>query len=185
MDEHEVEREHGVIQREIAMGRDEPGRVIGKLYNGAMFVEHPEHFPTIGYLELFQQLGRDDVVEYYERMYVPANMHVVAVGDFDADEVMGKIEATFSEYPYEPPYSVYLPKDRKQLGMKYVEDEMDVSLTYMTMGWRTVTLENEDVYPLHVLARILGYGRSSRLYRTVKEDLNLVHTMKPPTSRCT
>ncbi len=177
MDEHEVERENGVIQREIAMGRDEPGRVIGKLYNGAMFVEHPEHFPTIGYLELFQELSRDDLVGYYERMYVPANMHVVAVGDFDADEVMAKIEATFEQYPFETPYSVYLPKDGKQMGMKYVEDEMEVALTYMTMGWRGVTIDNDDVYPLHVLARILGDGRSSRLYRTVKDDLNLVHSI--------
>jgi zinc protease len=177
MDQQEVDRENGVIQREIAMGSDEPGRVIGKLYNGAMFVEHPEHFPTIGYLELFQKLSRDDALKYYERMYVPANMHVVAVGDFDADEVMGKIEAAFGQFPYEAPYPVYLPKDGKQMGMKYVEDEMDVALTYMTMGWRTVTIDNDDVYPLHVLARILGDGRSSRLYRTVKEELNLVHTV--------
>jgi zinc protease len=177
IDEHEVERENGVIQREIAMGRDEPGRVIGKLYNGAMFVKHPEHFPTIGYLELFQQLSRDDAVSYYERMYVPANMHVVAVGDFDAEEVMARIEAAFEQYPYESPYMVYLPKDGKQMGMKYVEDEMEVALTYMTMGWRTVTLDHDDVYPLHVLARILGDGRSSRLYRTVKEELNLVHSI--------
>ncbi len=178
MDEHEVERENGVIQREIAMGSDEPGRVIGKIYNGAMFVEHPEHFPTIGYLELFQKLTRDDAVKYYERMYVPANMHVVAVGDFDADEAMAKIETAFEQYPYEAPYSVYVPVDGKQMGMKYVEDEMDVAMTYMTMGWRTVTIDNDDVYPLHVLARILGDGRSSRLYRTVKEDLNLVHTIE-------
>lgn len=177
MDPDEVERENGVIQREIAMGRDEPGRVIGKLYNGAMFVQHPEHFPTIGYLELFQGLTRDDVVKYYERMYVPANMHVVAVGDFDAEEVMGRLEAAFEQFPYEAPYSVYLPKDGKQMGRKYVEDEMEVGLTYMTMGWRTVTIDNDDIYPLHVLARILGDGRSSRLYRTVKEDLNLVHTI--------
>jgi zinc protease len=178
MDEHEVEREHGVIQREIAMGSDEPARVIGKLYNGAMFVEHPEHYPTIGYLELFQQLGRDDVVKYYERMYVPANMHVVAVGDFDADEMMGRIAEAFSQYPYKAPYALVLPKDRMQMGMKYVEDEMDVGLTYMTMGWRTVTIDNDDVYPLHVLARILGDGRSSRLYRIVKEELGLVHSIE-------
>lgn len=177
MDEHEVERENGVIQREIAMGRDEPGRVIGKLYNGAMFVKHPEHFPTIGYLELFQGLTRDDLVNYYERMYVPANMHVVAVGDFDADEAMAKIEAAFEQFPYEAPYSVVLPKDGRQMGRKYVEDEMDIAMTYMTMGWRTVTIDNDDIYPLQALARILGDGRSSRLYRTVKEELNLVHTI--------
>jgi zinc protease len=177
LDEHEVEREHGVIMREIAMGMDEPNRRIGKLYNGAMFVEHPEHFPTIGYQELFEKLTRDDVVTYYERMYVPANMHVVAVGDFDASEVLDKIEAAFEQYPYRAPASIYMPTDPEQLGMKYVEDDMEIDLTYMTMGWRTVKIGHEDVYPLHVLARILGDGRSSRLYRKVKEELGLAHTI--------
>jgi zinc protease len=173
----EVDREKGVITREISMGRDEPRRRISKLYNGTMFVTHPEHFPTIGYLELFEPLTRDDVVKYYERMYVPANMHVVAVGDFDASVVMEKIETAFSVYPYEPPPTLLLPIDRKQMGMKYVEDDMEIAQTYMTMGFRTVTIAHEDVYPLHVLARILGSGRSSRLYRTVKDDLGLVHTI--------
>lgn len=173
----EVDREHGVIMREITMGQDEPGRRIGKLYNGAMFVEHPEHFPTIGYRELFEKLTRDDVVTYVERMYVPANMHVVAVGDFEADEVLGKIADAFSKYPYKAPPSILLPTDRRQLGMRYIEDEMEIESTYMTMGWRTVRLGHEDVYPLHVLARILGDGRSSRLYRKVKEELDLVYTI--------
>jgi zinc protease len=175
--EAEVEREKGVIIREISMGMDEPGRRINKIYNGAMFVTHPEHFPTIGYLELYEPLTRDDVVKYYERMYVPANMHVVAVGDFDASDVMAKIEAAFAGYPYKPPPTILLPVDRQQMGMKYIEDDMEIAQTYMTMGFRTVTIGHDDVYPLHVLARILGDGRSSRLYRSVKEDLGLVHTI--------
>jgi zinc protease len=175
--QEEVDREHGVIMREIAMGMDEPGRRIGKLYNGTMFVEHPEHFPTIGYTELFEKLTRDDVVRYYERMYVPANMHVVAVGDFDAAEAMEKIDAAFSIYPYRAPASIFLPVDPVQLGGRHVEDEMDINLTHMTIGWRTVKLTHEDAYPLQVLARILGDGRSSRLYKRVKDELDLVHTI--------
>jgi zinc protease len=175
--QEEFDREQGVITREIQMGRDEPRRRIGKLYNGAMFVEHPEHYPTIGYLELFNEITRDDIITYVDRMYVPANMHVVAVGDFDAEEVMDKIEAAFGQFPYRAPPSIILPVDRKQLGQKYIEDEMDIELTYMTLGFRTVPLGHEDVYPLHVLSRVLGSGRSSRLYQRVKEDLNLVYSI--------
>jgi zinc protease len=171
----EFERERGVILREIQMGRDEPGRRLDKLYNGNMFTVHPEHFPTIGYQELFEKLTRDDVVKHYQRMYVPANMYAVAVGDFDAAEMMARIEQAFSIYPYERPPSIVLPSDPKQMGRKYVEDEMDTDLTYITMGFRSVMVGNEDVYPLEVLARILGDGRSSRLYREVKDRLGLVY----------
>jgi zinc protease len=171
----EFERERGVIIREIQMGRDEPGRRLSKLYNGNMFTVHPEHFPTIGYQELFEKLTYDDVVKYYNRMYVPANIYAVAVGDFDADEMLAKLEAAFAKYPFERPPVIVLPSDPKQMGRKYVEDEMDTDLTYMTMGFRSVMVSNDDTYPLHVLASILGEGRSSRLYREVKDRQQLVH----------
>jgi zinc protease len=175
--EEEYERERGVIQREITMGMDEPGRRIGKLYNGAMFVVHPEHFPTIGYRELFDLTTREDLLTYYNRMYVPANMHVVAAGDFDAEEMLDKIEAAFEIFPFEPAPSIVLPSDPRQMGRKYVEDEMDIGLTYMTIGFKTVMVTHEDAFPLQVMAAILGEGRSSRLYKKVKEDMGLVHTI--------
>jgi zinc protease len=173
--EPEFERENGVILREIQMGRDEPGRRLSKLYNGTMFVVHPEHFPTIGYEELFKTLTRDDVIKYYKRMYVPANIYAVAVGDFDAGEMMSKIEDAFAKYPIAPTPSIVVPSDPKQMGRRYIEDAMDTDLTYITVGFRTVMISDEDTYPLHVLARILGDGRSSRLYREVKDRLGLVH----------
>jgi zinc protease len=175
--EEEYERERGVIQREITMGRDEPNRRIGKLYNGTMFVRHPEHFPTIGYRELFDLTTHEDLLAYYKRMYVPANMHVVAVGDFDAEEMLDKIDSAFSVYPYAPAPGIILPSDPKQMGRRYVEDEMDVGLTYITIGFKTVMVTHEDAFPLQVMASILGEGRSSRLYRIIKEDLGLVHTI--------
>jgi len=145
--EEEYERERGVIQREISMGMDEPARRIGKLYNGTMFVVHPEHFPTIGYLELFNEITREDLLSYYNRMYVPANMHVVAVGDFYAEEMLDRIEAAFAIYPYETPPSIVLPGDPKQMGRRYVEDEMDIGLTYMTIGFKTVMVTHDDAFP--------------------------------------
>jgi zinc protease len=177
MTQEEYDRERGVIQREITMGMDEPGRRIGKLYNGTMFVVHPEHFPTIGYRELFDLISRDDLLNYYHRMYVPANMHVVAVGDFDPDEMLDKIQAAFAGYPYKPAPAIVLPSDPRQMGRKYVEDEMDVGLTYMTIGFKTVMVTSEDAFPLAVMASILGGGNSSRLYKIVKEDMGLVHTI--------
>jgi zinc protease len=173
----EFDREKGVITREIQMGRDEPGRRLDKLYNGTEFTIHPEHYPTIGYPEIFEKLTRDDVVRHYTRMYVPANMFAVAVGDFDADEMMAKIAEVFSKYPYQRPFTQVLPSDPKQMGRRYAEEEMDIDQTYITMGFRTCLITNDDTYPLQVLAHILGDGRSSRLYREVKEKLGLVYTI--------
>jgi zinc protease len=142
-----------------------------------MFVVHPEHFPTIGYLDLFNTITHEDLITYYNRMYVPSNMHVVAAGDFDADVMLDKIGAAFSMFPFKPAPMILLPADPKQMGKRYVEDEMDIGLTHMTIGFKTVMITHEDAFALRVMASILGEGRSSRLYRKVKEEMGLVHTI--------
>jgi zinc protease len=44
----------------------------------------------------------------------------------------------------------------------------------MTMGFHTVSLTHPDLYPLDVLAIILGKGRTSRLYHGLKDETDLV-----------
>lgn len=177
MDPHEVEREHGVITREIEMGQDEPRRRIGKLYNAAMFVKHPEHHPTIGYKDVFLELTRDDVVKYYQRMYVPNNMIFVIAGDVDARETLDLVEKYCADAQRRPLRQIYLETDPKQMGTRRVDDEMDIETTYLMMGWRTVKVTHPDLYALHLLEDILSRGESSRLVRSVRNDQGLVHTI--------
>ncbi len=177
MDPIEVEREHGVITREIEMGQDEPRRRIGKLYNAAMFVKHPEHHPTIGYKDVFLGLTRDDVVNYYQRMYVPNNMIFVIVGDLDAREALHMVEKYCADAPRKPLRQIYLETDPEQMGSRRVSDEMDIETTYMMMGWRTVKVTHPDLYALHLLEDILSRGESSRLVKSVRNDKQLVHTI--------
>lgn len=176
-DPHEVEREHGVITREIEMGQDEPRRRIGKLYNAAMFVKHPEHHPTIGYKDVFLSLTRDDVLTYYHRMYVPNNMIFVITGDVDSQKTLGLVKKYCANATRKPLSQIYLQTDPKQMGTRRVSDEMDIETTYMMMGWRTVKVTHPDLYALHLLEDILSRGESSRLVKRVRNDKQLVNTI--------
>jgi zinc protease len=177
MDPHEVEREHGVITREIEMGEDEPRSRIGKLYNAAMFVKHPEHHPTIGYKDVFLSLTRDDLVNYYQRMYVPNNMIFVIAGDLDAQQTLDLVKKYCADAVRKPLRQIYLQTDPEQMGTRRVTDEMDIETTYMMMGWRTVKVTHPDLYALNLLEDILSHGESSRLIKSVRNDLQLVHTI--------
>ncbi|MDI6735425.1 MAG: pitrilysin family protein [bacterium] len=173
----EIEREKGVILKEINMIDDAPSRRLSKIYNETMFLKHPEHFPIIGYAELFKKLTREDLLKYYQRMYTPQNIIVVAVGDFDSKEILTKIEKAFADFKGNPIPSIYIEPDPKQMGTRKVEQEMDVNLTYLLMGFRTVPITHLDMYPLDVLAYILSRGESSRLYREIKDKRQLVHSI--------
>ena len=47
-------------------------------------------------------------------------------------------------------------------------------LTKAQLGFRTISLTDPDLYPLDLLAVIMGDGRTSRLYQTVRDNKELV-----------
>ena len=96
--ESEFTREKGVVLEEVRKSQEEPRRVIHKALYETMFRRHPVRFPVIGHQALVKKITRQDILSYYEKMYAPNNMIVVAVGDFDAEEVMGWIRTSFSGF---------------------------------------------------------------------------------------
>ena len=100
--EEEVESERGVIINEINMGKDSASRRLYNLFFKTMLREHPARLPVIGYRELFEEITREDIQNYYNRMYVPNNMVFVAVGDFDKSEALSKIKEAFKDFKRGP-----------------------------------------------------------------------------------
>jgi len=173
----EFERELGVVQREIEKGEGEPTRKLMQLFAGTMFQVHPCRYPVIGYKELLSKVTRQEVIDYYHKMYAPNNVIVVAVGDFDAREVLRKIKEKYINFPRRRCVVPVLPEEPPQLGERYAEIEMDVKSAYMMLGFRTVPISHPDLYPLDVMSYILSRGESSRLVKTIKNDKQLVHSI--------
>jgi zinc protease len=177
MPQEAVDAQQGVITREINMGYDEPGRRLYNLYGETMFRVHPTKYPTIGHIANFLQLTRDDVLDYYTRMYVPNNMVFVAVGDLDGEEAYAKISEAFKGFPRKPIDLPTLPPEPPQLGRRELREERDLDMAYVLMGFHTVPLSHSDLYPLDLLSFILSEGNSSRLYRKLVDELGLVYSV--------
>lgn len=172
--EEEFEREHGVIQREIEKGLEEPRRRLFKLTMSTGFKVHPVRYPVIGYRPNFLRLTREDLVKYHKRWYVPENIVVVIVGDVKTDRVQELVKETFGRYPRRSSSSVTLPKEPPQLSKRVAEEEMDVKIAYLRLAYRTIPLTHPDLYPLYLLSYILTKGESSILVRKIRDELRLV-----------
>jgi zinc protease len=175
--QEEVDAQYGVITREINMGYDEPARRVYNLFGEAMFRVHPAKYPVIGHIQNFLQLTRDDLITYYERMYVPDNIVFVAVGDLDTEETYEKIRAAFADFERRPVEIPTLPEEPPQLGRQMLREERDLDMAYVLMGWHTVALSHPDLYPLDIMSHIMSEGRSSRLHQKLVEELGLVYNV--------
>ena len=171
----EFVKEQEVIRREFAMVADDPDRVNSQQLFATAYRAHAYGHPVIGHLDLFNQLTRDDVMAYYKARYVPNNLTFVVVGDVDAAAVLAQLEAFFEGHPRRALPPVYLPEEPPQLGRREAHREFPTELSRGIVSWHVPCITHPDVPALDVLATALGEGRSSRLYRTVREERRLAH----------
>ena len=172
----EYVKEQEVIRREFAMGNDDPDRMSGQLLFATAFREHPYRDPIIGHLDVFNALRRDDVMAYYKARYVPNNMSFVIVGDVDAAAVRAQLGGLFAKHPRRPLPPVFIPAEPEQLGRREAHVEFATELTRLHLTWHVPSAAHRDIPALDVAATVLGSGRSSRLYKKLREELALVHS---------
>ena len=53
-----------------------------------------------------------------------------------------------------------------------------MQLSEINLAWHIPSVTDPDVYPLDVLAIVLGQGKSSRLYRELRQKRGLVHRIE-------
>jgi len=173
----EFDREREVIQREIERALADPRHRLWYLADETVFTHHPARHPVLGHLDAFRQLTREDLVAFYHETFVPDNAVVVAVGDFDSGAVLETIRRTFGSWPRRPLAPTVLPERHEQTGPRRGEVGMDVESVRSIIEFPTVRLTHPDLYPLDVLAFILGQGRSSRLVSDLQERRGLVQSI--------
>src|SRR5213592_4277140 len=173
----EYQKEQEVIRREFAMGMDDPDRMTGLLLFATAYQRHPYRFPVIGDLEIYNQLTQEQVVQYYKTRYVPNNLTFVVVGDVEAEKVRQQLTDLFKPYPEKSLKPLLIPSEPPQLGRREVHQEFATELSHLSLAWHIPEVTNPDVPALDLLATILGDGRSSRLYRRVREEAGLAFSI--------
>ncbi len=172
----EYDKEQEVIRREFAMGQDDAGRQGSLLMFRTVFGESPLRHPVIGYLDIYNKLTRDDVLEYYRKRYVPNNLTFVIAGDVDAETIIGRLRELFKDVPRGALEPVFVASEPDQLGRRTIHEEFAATeLTRLSLAWRIPGLDSPDTPALDVLGEILGAGRSSILNQALRERQRLVH----------
>ncbi|MFZ4681571.1 MAG: M16 family metallopeptidase [Terrimicrobiaceae bacterium] len=173
--EDEYIKEQEVIRREFAMGFDDPGRQSSQLMLNTVFSESPFRNPIIGYLDVYNQLTRNDVMEYYKARYAPNNLTFVIVGDVDAQKIRAQLEEAFKDQPRRALEPVFINSEPEQIGRRQMHKEFPTELTRLSLAWRVPGQSHPDIPALDLLGSVLGSGRSSILNQQIREKLQLAH----------
>ena len=174
----ELGKEMDVIRREMDMNQDDPRqKSVRRLFEVA-YTRSPYRFTVIGYPDIFNDLKRDDIFNYYKEKYAPNNLFFVVVGDIDANAVEEQIRTAFAKAKARPMPSLPLAEEPQQIAPREIIEEATVELAHLHISWHIPDLRHPDMPLIDVLATLLGNGRSSRLFRQVRETQGLVNSVE-------
>ncbi|MBM4017001.1 MAG: insulinase family protein [Planctomycetes bacterium] len=171
------EREFEVVQRELERAEADPDHRLWRLADETFFPGHPARMPVIGHLANLRQLKHEDLVRFYRARVTPDNSAAVAVGDFDAAAVLEKVRQVLGKWQRRPGAPPVLPPRERQVAPREAAAEMDVASVRTIIEFPSVQLTHPDLYPLDILAFILGEGRASRLVADLRDKRGLVESV--------
>lgn len=170
----ELAKEMDVIRREMDMNQDDPGRRSSRRLFETAYTQSSYRLTVIGYPDIFNELKPEDIRGYYHEKYAPNNLFFVVVGDITPDEVIAQIRDSFASSKARAIPPSFLPAEPQQTAPREIVEHAPIELAHFHVSWHIPDIRHQDVPALDVLASLAGSGRSSRLYREVREKQSLV-----------
>ena len=171
----EVEPELKVVLEERRMRTDnDPASLLAEQADAALYVAHPYHNPTIGWLPQVSGLTRADAIAFYEAHYRPGNAVVVVAGDVEPEAVLAMVQRIYGVIPGAPVGPRLRTPEPEPIAARRVvlkdarASSPEVSRDYLAPSYRTAPKGEAEA--LDVLGGILGGGPTSRLYRALVVD---------------
>ncbi len=173
----ELEKERKVVIEEIAKNNDKPTTVLFRNLTRSFYKIHPYKRDIIGTKEIIETVSREQILDFYNKWYIPSNMTTVIIGDVDTQKALDLVKENFnSKKSIEQKKSANVYKmDKKPSSKIETKEELKIENGYLLIGFKGVkSITEKDSYALDILSVILGDGKSSRLYKNLKEQKQLV-----------
>jgi len=158
------EREVVMEERRMRTDDNSGGKALEALF-ALTFEAHPYRWPVIGWASDIAHTTVEACREFFSAYYVPNNVTIVIVGDFDSAAALEQIEASFGALEAVTPIPRNTTEEPVQDGERRATVYFDVRSPTLAYAWRAPRSGHPDSEALDVLSQILSGGRSSRLYR--------------------
>ena len=91
------EKEKGIVLEEISKSLAEPQEQLERNTISILFNGHSLSLPTLGTYSTIQSMSRDNVYSFYKNNYVPNNMILTVVGNFQSSSMLEMIKEIYGQ----------------------------------------------------------------------------------------
>lgn len=173
--QEEISKEQEVVIQEILRKYDNPGAMVWEKMMDLLYTRHYIGRWRMGTPEQVRRMDRAVLADYYTARYRPENIVLAIAGAVDTPAVLAEAERLFGAMPRGELKHHASPPEPEQSALRFRQDSMDVTQTYLAIGFQAPPALHPDEHATEVLSHLLGAGKASRLYRELKERAGLVH----------
>ena len=138
--------------------------------------------PSAGTLQSVRRLTRADLVDFYDRYYIPRNFVVVVIGDVDPQDAIATLKGDLDDFPEGrtgrrgdlTPDAPPLPTQDTIPVRVY---QPDLAESAVMVGYRVPPATSPDYPALLVANTLLGGMKTSRLFTNLREKQGLAYEL--------
>ena len=136
---------------------------------------HPYRWAAIGLTpDHIAAATLDDVQTFYRAHYHPSNAILSLSADMEEERMLDLAEKWFGELPDRKAADSPIPQEPVQTAPRRLEVERDVPATTLTIAYHMGGRMSQDFYVADLVSDLLSGGDSSRLYRRLVRERNLL-----------
>ena len=178
-DPADVEIERGVILGELDGAVDSPDDSVFMTLADLMFPDHGLGRETLGDVDSISRMRTEEIAEFHEQWYRPANLVFAAAGDVDHDLLCDVVDGRFAGRPQGVAPSRTAPSAH---ASGVVHEVRPIEQSHLALGWRGIAAGDNDRFALALLNHALGDGPSSRLHEEIRERRGLAYAVSSSAS---
>lgn len=136
---------------------------------------HPYKWATIGKdIMHIEEATMQEVKDFFNRYYHPGNAILCISGNFELDYIKSLVEKWYGDIPGKKVAERNLPAEPIQTEYREKTIVRNVPSDAFYLGFKMPGRGKPHYYAVDLLSDILGRGKSSRLYKRLKKDLEIV-----------
>ena len=173
----DVESERDVVLEEIRMHLDTPDDLVHSVWSEAFFGEHPLGREVLGDESTITAMTRDQIVRWYRRKYVPANLVVAVAGNVDHDRVVELVGESLADLDRTGDGASKRLVPATPARARSIVRPRPTEQAHVVYGGAGLARGDDRRWAAGVLNQALGGGMASRLFQEVREQRGLVYTV--------
>ncbi len=147
-----------------------------KLWREFFFGKNSNLIASEGTSTTIKNLSLKKIKEWYKKHYIPQNMNIAVVGDFDFNQVYSYLEELFNpikHFEYKLNRRIIEERPKKN----YKEKVINLTQAYINMGGKSVTLNDKNHTAFSVLSQILGGNADPILFKEIREKRSWAYSV--------